>query len=245
MMDPNRELIPRSAPVDPLSPTAQDPNLPIDSDRRSSLRTELADLESQLSQRELELATLHAEIQSFEREYEGLIGTRRRILEQIEAQIQQYLLYLEAKPSFQPSPELKQLYRDVAKRIHPDLALDEEERARRQHVMAEVNQAYAAGDLEYLRAVLADCETRANDDSESYYAETLRITRKIAQIRQRLGSIREEFMTLAGTDLYQMQQRVQASRRAGGDLLLDMAGLIDEEIALAVQKLEMLKSQVQ
>ena len=41
---------------------------------------------------------------------------------------------------------MKRLYREVAKRIHPDLTSDRADRAKRQQLMAEANEAYERGD---------------------------------------------------------------------------------------------------
>jgi len=46
------------------------------------------------------------------------------------------MLSLQSSRDFEPSQNLKQLYREVAKRIHPDLATDEEAISR-QRLMAE------------------------------------------------------------------------------------------------------------
>ncbi len=53
-----------------------------------------------------------------------------------------------------PSPELKQLWIRVLKRVHPDLAVDEQDRIRCERLTKLANEAYQAGDLEALRAVL-------------------------------------------------------------------------------------------
>lgn len=53
-----------------------------------------------------------------------------------------------------PSPELKQLWVRVLKRVHPDLAVDEQDRIRCEQLTKLANEAYQAGDLEALRAVL-------------------------------------------------------------------------------------------
>ncbi len=53
-----------------------------------------------------------------------------------------------------PSPELKQLWIRVLKRVHPDLAIDEQDRIRCELLTKLANEAYQAGDLEALRAVL-------------------------------------------------------------------------------------------
>ncbi len=53
-----------------------------------------------------------------------------------------------------PSPELKQLWIRVLKRVHPDLAIDEQDRLRCERLTKLANQAYQAGDEDALRAVL-------------------------------------------------------------------------------------------
>jgi hypothetical protein len=54
-----------------------------------------------------------------------------------------------------PSDEARKLYRDLARRAHPDLAQDDKERARREEFITRVNAAYARGDEPLLRE-LAD-----------------------------------------------------------------------------------------
>ena len=90
---------------------------------------ELATLETELVQGELDLTTLHAELQNFDREYQQVIGTRYTELDRIEEQIAEYMAYLESSTDFTPSEDLKKLYREVAKRIHPDLTTDPVEKS--------------------------------------------------------------------------------------------------------------------
>jgi hypothetical protein len=51
---------------------------------------------------------------------------------------------------------LKTLYREVAKRVHPDLTLDDADRSRRQRLMADANQAFAYGDANWLKNILEE-----------------------------------------------------------------------------------------
>ena len=95
-------------------------------------KAELAALETELAEKELNLVTFQAELSSFENEYMRVIGICYTELDRIEAQIEEYIALLESGRDFQPSAELKKLYCQVAKKIHPDLATDDEERQRRQ-----------------------------------------------------------------------------------------------------------------
>lgn len=51
---------------------------------------------------------------------------------------------------------LKRLYREVAKRVHPDLTVDDADRGRRQRLMADANQAFANGDADWLKEILEE-----------------------------------------------------------------------------------------
>jgi hypothetical protein len=89
-----------------------------------------------------------------------------------------------------PPPELRDLYREAAKMIHPDLAADEEERDRRTKLMAALNAAYGAGDSEAISRMIdgeaARPEAIIGDDIAS---RLVRVLRKLAQVRSRLAEL--------------------------------------------------------
>ena len=206
---------------------------------------ELTALEAKLAQGELDLATLQGELQAFEREYFRVVGVRYTEIDRIEAQIAEYMASLETLGDFEPSQNLKQLYREVAKRIHPDLATDEEERSRRQRLMAEANQAYEDGNIDRLREILRSWESRPEAvEGEGIGAELIRIIRKIAQCRERLHKIRQEIAEIEQTELYQLQVEVSSAREKGKDLLLEMARDLDEQIGIAQAELTKIKEQL-
>ncbi|MFK4596968.1 hypothetical protein [Streptomyces pristinaespiralis] len=58
---------------------------------------------------------------------------------------------VQAPKRVRPSEEARKLYRELARKAHPDLAQDETERARRDEFIARVNAAYGLGDAEKLK----------------------------------------------------------------------------------------------
>jgi DnaJ-domain-containing protein 1 len=211
----------------------------------ASKQMELKALESQLAQRELDLATLLAEFHAFENDYQKLVGIRHKALEQIEAQILEYTKYLLSVSHFKPSAKLKQLYREIAKQIHPDLATSEGERQRRQELMAEANQAYEQGDEQRLKGVLDAWNLSPESiQGDGLLPDLMRTARKIAQIRERLRAINAETAQVQSLDLFKLKDRAKAAKAAGRDLLVEMAQLIDDEIAEAALRLEELKNKL-
>lgn len=208
-------------------------------------KAELTAIEMELIQRELELTTLHAELHAFELDYLQIIGSRYTELERIENQIEEYLAYIESSRDFKPSDSLKNLYRQVAKRIHPDLATDEGEKNRRQELMAEANQAYEEGNEEKLRAILQNWESSPESvKGDDIGAELIRIIRKIAQCRARLKVIEEEKEVLTQTELFQLRDQVLSAKELGQNLLAEMAQHLDQKITEAQQRLQELKDRL-
>ena len=233
-------------------------------------KAELAGVEARLAERELDLATLQAELHSFEGTYLRIVGSRLAELDEIEAQIAEatarnkpkdleaqeraWQARAQARESaqaveaeqgaakrepFMPSEHLKKLYREVAKRIHPDLATDETERKRRHELMAEANRAYAEGDEARLEAILRDWESSPESvKGEGPGAELVRVIRKIAQVEDRLRAIDAEIAQLEESDLYRLKNRVDQAEEEGRDLLAEIAARVDGQVVEARGRLK-------
>jgi len=233
-------------------------------------KAELAKLETDLIQRELDLATLRAELSDFESRYLGTVGVLYAELDDIEAQIAEAQARREpsdseareraheararaqessettrgvAEPKPKPTEDLKRLFREVAKRIHPDLATNDSDRARRQKVMAEANLAYENGDEAKLRSILADWESSPDTvEGEGVGAELIRVIRKIAQIQGRLTEIDEQIEQLRVSDLYQLRTKANEAENEGRDLLKEMAAQVEQQIEAAKDRFASLES---
>jgi hypothetical protein len=122
-----------------------------------------------------------------------------------------------------PPGEMKTLFREVAKSIHPDLASNAADRQYRDGVMAYANAAYASGNPERLRKLLlewkADPDAIAGDDVASRLIRTIR---QIAKARNRVTEIRIEMQELHRTDLYFLRQRAERASSEGRNLLDEM-----------------------
>lgn len=133
-----------------------------------------------------------------------------------------------------PSAErtsLRALYRELAKRFHPDLTTDPDQKQWREAVMAEINEAYQAKDLAALRA-LQDrpdrpppaVEKTSEQLSVELQAEVIRLDAVIAKLKRQLDE-------LAASELAQLQLSVSMARQAGRDLLAEIARDLEREIA--------------
>ena len=142
------------------------------------------------------------------------------------------------KARFEASPELRKLYRDLAKMVHPDLTGDEDERRERTALMGQINEAYARGDMEALERVAQQWAQRPEAvPGDDIGAELVRTLRRIALVRERLDQAAQEIAALQEADLCQLMQRVQEGDGCGADLLARMAAALDRQIDAATERL--------
>ncbi len=227
-------------------------------------RTELETLEASLAERELELASLRAELASFERKYLAEVGLRYAELDELKAQIAEKAAaehpgdprlqeaarkararakatrsttgpgQAHAQKVYTPTPEMKRLYREVARRVHPDLTTDDADRVKRQELMAKANQAYMHGDQAALSRVFEAYECSPESvHGDGAGADLVRTIRRISQARSRLEEINVEVKALLASDAKRLRTQFDEAAKAGRDLFSDLAARIDTEIASA------------
>jgi hypothetical protein len=124
---------------------------------------------------------------------------------------------------------LRRLYREVAKRVHPDLTLDDEDRSRRQRLMAEANQAFEAGDLARLTKLFELTGLKPEQShAAGHGSDIIRETRKVT-LNARLH--------ITFLERYGSEAMIPARRKLAEDLLTaarpdllpdDVAELFDE-----------------
>ena len=86
--------------------------------------------------------------------------------------------------------ELKSMFRDAAKKIHPDLADDEQDRKLRTRLMADLNEAYAKGDKDAIRNIVD--QYNASEDAvqgEGVGYDLMRMIRRLYQIRNHITEL--------------------------------------------------------
>lgn len=139
---------------------------------------------------------------------------------------------------WQPTTEAKKAYHNLAKMIHPDLALNAEERERRHALMAELNKAYAAGDQNLLNKLVDDF--RDSPDlitGDSIGDQLVRSIRQIFQVKNRLKELRIERLTAELSELFILKTKIRAEQLEGRNLLDQMAERTKSHIRKAERRL--------
>jgi hypothetical protein len=232
-------------------------------------REELASVRAALAERELDLADFRAQLKSFEGRYLRQVGVLYAELDDWEAKIAELEASLmpsatasrraqetrkqaeetheathgEASKAkdFQPSADLKSLFREAAKRIHPDFAKDEADREFRTRLMAKVNDAYGQGDTDALQRILDEFGNSPESvQGEGVGAELVRIIRQIHQARKNIAAIENELSSLRASEIALLKQDAGAAQQESRDLLAELAAGVHKRIADAKKKHETL-----
>lgn len=126
---------------------------------------------------------------------------------------------------------IKRLYREIVRLVHPDHASSDSDRALRHQYMVEVNQAYEVRDHEWLQNILRELRRRVElNHRDGNSARYQLLIRRLDEIEEKLGALASEIESLTRTDLYRVYVEAQQAQAEGRDLLEEMAIELDDEI---------------
>lgn len=107
--------------------------------------------------------------------------------------------------------ELRRLYRDLARRHHPDLARTPIERERRQRIMQRVNAAFQEHDLEALRSLEQEATIEDPTFADRSIGEKLVwAIREVARLDGIIEDLEAEHLMFQASDTHQLWMRQEA-----------------------------------
>lgn len=235
-------------------------------------RKVLERLKDRLADQEEDLADLHSELEQFEAQYKMQVSRFYAELDEIEAEIAEEELKLvpddeeikkkveelrrraeesaaeaeidETCPiTHKPTAEAKKAYHNIARIIHPDLALDAMEKARRHVLMSQLNAAYSAGDQARLDKLVEDFRDSPDLISGDSVGDNLvRAIRQIYQVKKRLLEIQAEKLEAEQTELFSLREKAQSELLEGRDMLAQMSARTKSHILKSQRRLMNLRN---
>lgn len=210
-------------------------------DRLADREVEMTDMRSRLEQFEaqytMEVGRLYSDLDEIEaqiaEEEAKLVPDDQEIREKVE-ELRRRAAESAARANnenletysfrLRPTPEAKRAYHNLARVIHPDLALDAAEKEKRHGLMARLNEAYSAGNQVLLDKLVDDF--RDSPDlvmGDSVGDELVRALRQISQINRRLKELRKEKLAAELSELFVLHGKFQAELSEGRNMLKQMA----------------------
>lgn len=141
--------------------------------------------------------------------------------------------------------ELKRMYRQLARRFHPDLGVDAADRAYRTQLMMAINAAYAAGDMDKLLELALEPDSADLMDfaqTDEQLARALEV--EIKRCRRRILEIDGELRALDMHASSRLMRQVKRAERQGRDLLAEMIDQLKEEIAVKMVERDALRGEL-
>jgi len=213
------------------------------------------DLRDRLAELEVEHVTLLSELRAFESEWLQRVGVIEVQVQELQARIlaaegateaaaaaeQRFretttaLRSIPAPAGPPPSDDLKTLFRDAAKRMHPDLQPDGAGRGHAEAFMKRLNQAYGKGDAEAIANLVRQWETSPFAMPAPEKGPAPALAAAVEQAELRLAEARDSNLARL------MEQTFMASMH-GRDLLEELRLNAQEALSLAKIRLQALDS---
>jgi hypothetical protein len=231
-------------------------------------RRELAEARAILAERDVALGHLRDKIFGFEARYIRQVGVLYRQLDEIEEKLADLKVsretleerddaraaYRKAHPEYDPNApadelvesavrnldvNLKLIFRELAKRIHPDFATDARDADRRTHLMAQANEAFVRGDAALLERMIDGYDAAGEAFGRTNPAAELpRVKALIERVLLDIGATEREHASIAESEMAQLREETAQAARSGRDLLAEMAARVKGMLGNAMRRYE-------
>ena len=144
-------------------------------------------------------------------------------------------------------PDIKLLYRKLARRYHPDLARNAADRLQSNAQMAEINQAYAQGDLAKLMNLAGMSTPYGVELPPSSLLPGIlqdKSLNEAEKIELKLKTVRQQITRLSNLPSVKLSLDVKLARHQGRDLLNEMASELRYKVARKTAERDYLQSQI-
>jgi hypothetical protein len=239
-----------------LASTAADREAEALRDRLAAIEEEQATLLAELAAFEAdylrEVVTVLAELHELEARIAALVAERsgaaedKRAARSARARARETTAAVKAIPKTPgplPTGDLKKLFREAAKRMHPDLAPDEDTRQHAEAFMKRLNQAFAAADAEAIVDLVRQWESSPYAVAPAgEEAQSARAARRVTALQAAVERAQARLDEVRGSDLAGMMERAMAAAVNGTDLLAEWRASSEAALWAARERLAELQA---
>lgn len=127
------------------------------------------------------------------------------------------------------TPELKAAFRKTIRAIHPDRAVDEQDRAYRTELTKKLNEAYRKGDQAGVEGILREFQlSKMPDDAGK---RLILLIRQEFDLKQRIEKLKQDIADIDSGEVSELKRAYDAASEKGEDIFADMRKDILAEIS--------------
>ena len=226
----------------------------------------LAELRAEFARLEAAYNAEKARIREFEKRWKPAVGKRYAEIDSVRERMERLRRLmklaragrldeapkeappLEGAPSGsngRPADDLRTLFRNLARRVHPDLADDFDERRRRHEFMSEATRAYRARDPRRLQWLLERWLATADPPrGRGVDAKLARTNQEVAWERYRIQELHHETAALGASMSAEIMRQCEAATREGRNFVAEMRNEALSELVRVKAEMKTLEEQL-
>lgn len=134
------------------------------------------------------------------------------------------------KKSAKIEEKIRDLFRELAKRFHPDLTNDPEEKKRREEIMTQVNQAYTKRDLKILQALAEQPDSLPDITKQTKQEEIAFLKAELKRLDGVIIDLKSRIQHLEESPAWRLKIEARIQRKTGSDMLTEITKELAEQI---------------